>query len=502
VAESPEKSQRNKTQRSKTQRNKTQWDFVVVSHRLPVDKRVDPKGKKTWTTSPGGLVAALAPVMNGRKAAWVGWTGVADEKVRPFTSGSTHYAPVTLSEREVIDHYEGFSNATIWPLYHDVIAPPEFRREWWEEHKKVNEKFAKAVDALAAKGATVWVHDYQLQLLPKLLRDRRPDLTIGYFHHIPFPGYGLFAQLPWRVEILEGLLGADVVGFQRKTDAANMTQAVRRNFTYSMSQPIIRVAEGHPVRKSGNSTPQTRGKTREVRVDAYPISLDFAAINEMASRPEIAERAATIREELGNPKHLFLGVDRLDYTKGIGHRLKAFGELFEEKKLSASDSVFVQLASPSRERVESYQTLRADIELQVGRINGEHGHLDRPAVVYLHQNMAREEMMALYLAADVMVVTPLRDGMNLVAKEFIAARQDDSGVLVLSEFTGAADELTDALLVNPHDIDGLKAALLTAAKMRPDAKKKAMSALRRKVKQSDVNRWATGFLADLSGQKK
>ena len=502
MPDSPKKTSPKKSTQTVTPSAKTQWDFVVVSHRLPVDKRVDPKGKKTWTTSPGGLVAALAPVMSGRKAAWVGWTGVADEKVRAFSSGSTFYSPVTLSEEDVTDHYEGFSNATIWPLYHDVIAQPEFRREWWEQHKKVNEKFAKAVDSLAAKGATVWVHDYQLQLVPKLLRDRRPDLTIGYFHHIPFPGYGIFAQLPWRVEILEGLLGADVVGFQRKTDAANMVQAVRRNFSYSMTQPIIRVTEGTSSRKVGNTTPQTRGKTREVRVDAYPISLDFEAINELASKPEIAERAATIREELGNPKHLFLGVDRLDYTKGIGHRLKAFGELFEEKKLSASDSVFVQLASPSRERVESYQALRADIELQVGRINGEYGHLDRPAVVYLHQNMAREEMMALYLAADVMVVTPLRDGMNLVAKEFIAARQDDSGVLVLSEFTGAADELTDAMLVNPHDIDGLKATLVQATKMRPEDKKKAMATLRRKVKLNDVNRWATGFLADLSGRKK
>lgn len=480
---------------------KNQWDFVVVSHRLPVDKRVDPRGKKTWTTSPGGLVAALAPVMSSREAAWVGWAGVADEKVRAFSSGPTHYHPVTLSEADVTDHYEGFSNATIWPLYHDVIAPPEFRREWWEAHKKVNEKFAAAVEKLAAPGATIWVHDYQLQLVPKLLRERRPDLTIGYFHHIPFPGYGLFAQLPWRVEILEGLLGADVVGFQRKTDAANMVQAVRRNFNYSMTQPMIRVPQGKTVTPSGTTARQTSGKTREVRVDAYPISLDFETISEMAAREDIQERAHTIREELGNPTHLFLGVDRLDYTKGIGHRLKAFGELFEEKKLSATDAVFVQLASPSRERVESYQALRADIELQVGRINGEFGHLDRPAVVYLHQNMAREEMIALYAAADVMVVTPLRDGMNLVAKEFIAARHDNQGVLVLSEFTGAADELSDAVLVNPHDIDGLKAALLDAANMSPADKKKTMTALRKKVKNADVNRWATKFLGDVAGGK-
>jgi trehalose 6-phosphate synthase len=481
---------------------KTLWDFVVVSHRLPVDKGVGPRGKKVWTTSPGGLVAALAPVMRDREAAWVGWTGVSEEKVRPFSADSTHYHPVMLSESEVVEHYEGFSNATIWPLYHDVIAPPEFRREWWETHKRVNEHFATVIEKLAAPDATIWIHDYQLQLLPKLLRDRRPDLTIGYFHHIPFPGYGLFAQLPWRTEILEGLLGADVVGFQRKTDAANMVQAVRRNFSYSMNQPMIRVPATSVARTPATKTPQTRNKTREVRVDAYPISLDFQAIDDMANREDIRDRAHTIREELGHPKNLFLGVDRLDYTKGIGHRLRAFGELFAEGELSADDSVFVQLASPSRERVESYQALRDDIELQVGRINGEYGHLDRPAVVYLHQNMAREEMIALYLAADVMVVTPLRDGMNLVAKEFIAARQDDSGVLVLSEFTGAADELDGALLVNPHDIDGLKATLLYAIGLSPADKKKAMSSLRKRVATYDVNRWATGFLADLSGGKK
>lgn len=479
-----------------------QWDFVVVSHRLPVDKRVDKSGKKTWTTSPGGLVAALSPVMDGRDAAWVGWTGVAEEKVRPFTSGTTHYHPIALLEREVSEHYEGFSNATIWPLYHDVIAQPEFRRDWWDTHRIVTKKFAKAVEKLAAPGAVVWVHDYQLQLLPGILRRSRPDLTIGYFHHIPFPGYGLFAQLPWRKDILEGLLGADVVGFQRKTDAANMVQAVRRNFTYSMAQPMIRVPVDNHSPSSVGTTPQTRGKTRQVKVEAYPISLDFRAIDEMARRPEVRERAATIREELGNPKHLFLGVDRLDYTKGIGHRLRAFGELFADSKLKASDSVFVQLASPSRERVESYQTLRKDIEIQVGRINGEFGHLDRPAVVYLHQNMAREEMISLYLAADVMVVTPLRDGMNLVAKEFIAARADNSGVLVLSEFTGAADELSHALLVNPHDIDGLKDALLSAASMSSDEATTRMTALRKHVKTHDVARWANTFLSDLAGVRK
>jgi trehalose 6-phosphate synthase len=298
------------------------------------------------------------------------------------------------------------------------------------------------------------------------------------------------------------LLGADVVGFQRKADAANMVQAIRRNFTYSMNQPMVRVPADGSVSPRAGKTPQSRGKTREVRVEAYPISLDFDSISEMASRPEVTECAKIIREELGNPKTLFLGVDRLDYTKGIGHRLTAFAELLAEKKLAASEAVFVQLASPSRERVESYQTLRNDIELQVGRINGEFGNLDRPAVVYLHQNMSREEMMALFRAADVMVVTPLRDGMNLVAKEFIAARSDNSGVLVLSEFTGAADELAQALLVNPHDVDGLKASLLRAASMSAEDTKKAMAALRKHVKTHNVTRWANTFLADLTGVKK
>jgi trehalose 6-phosphate synthase len=472
-------------------------DFVVVSNRLPIDQRLDKKGSVTWTTTPGGLVAALQPVMAKRQAAWVGWPGTPDETVEPFTAGKTTYVPVGLSQEQVANHYEGFSNSTIWPLYHDAIVPPVFDREWWDTYQSVNAVFADAAAAIAAPGATVWVHDYQLQLVPKLLRDRRPDLVIGYFHHIPFPGYGLFAQLPWRREILDGLLGADVVGFQRRSDAANMVQAVRRNFGYSMDRPTIRVPLQSPSGTTGG-TPTTSGKTREVIVDAFPISVSFSDIDELARRPEVQERAERIREDVGNPRHIFLGVDRLDYTKGIGHRLKAFGEALADGTLDAKNSVFVQLASPSRERVESYQHLRDDIELQVGRLNGEFGQLERPAIVYLHQNMAREEMIALYLAADVLVVSPLRDGMNLVAKEFIASRVDTLGVLILSEFTGAADELDDAIIVNPHDIDGLKSALSQATKMPKREVSKRMTALRERVATHNVEKWATSFLDALA----
>jgi trehalose 6-phosphate synthase len=473
------------------------FDFVVVSNRLPIDQRTDSKGSVTWTTTPGGLVAALQPVMANRLAAWVGWPGSADETVEPFTAGKTTYVPVGLTSSQVADHYEGFSNSTIWPLYHDAIVSPLFNRPWWDTYQSVNALFASAAAAVAAPGATVWVHDYQLQLVPQLLRHLRPDLVIGYFHHIPFPGYGLFAQLPWRREILDGLLGADVVGFQRRSDAANMVQAVRRNFGYSMDRPTIRVPL-HSSEGTAGKKPSTSGKTREVVVDAFPISVSFSDIEQMARRPEVQERAQRIREDLGNPRHVFLGVDRLDYTKGIGHRLKAFGEALADRDLDAKKTVFVQLASPSRERVESYQQLRDEIELQVGRLNGEFGQLERPAIVYLHQNMAREEMIALYLAADVLVVSPLRDGMNLVAKEFIASRVDNKGVLILSEFTGAADELDEAIIVNPHDIDGLKGALAEATQMPAREVTHRMTALRERVASHNVERWASAFLDALA----
>jgi len=469
-------------------------DFVIVSNRLPIDAKPTADGEDQWVTSPGGLVAALQPVMAGREAAWVGWPGRADTELAPFSLDKTHYVPVSMSEQELAEHYEGMSNATIWPLYHDVIVPPEFHREWWDAYTRVNQRFAEAAASVAEQGGFVWVQDYQLQLVPQMLRSLRPDLRIGYFHHIPFPPYELFAQLPWRQEILHGLLGADVVGFQRVADASNMRQAVRQNFGYSMNKPIVRVPVDARLPRDPHAPPVTASKTREVRVDAFPISLDQAAIVEMATTDSVVARAREIREELGSPKTIFLGVDRLDYTKGISHRLKAFGELLEEGTLQASDAVFVQLASPSRERVESYRELRDDIELQVGRINGDFGHLDRPAIVYLHQNMSREEMMALYLACDVMVVTPLRDGMNLVAKEFVSARTDNKGVLVLSEFTGAADELDQALMVNPHDIDGMKEAFVAAAHMPVAEATSRMAELRATVEEHDVRRWATSFL--------
>ncbi|MDQ1531318.1 MAG: trehalose 6-phosphate synthase, partial [Microbacteriaceae bacterium] len=447
-----------------------------------------------WKPSPGGLVTALEPVMRSSDGAWIGWSGVADDHVEPFEADGLHLVPVALSELEVQRYYEGFSNDTIWPLYHDVIAQPKYHRDWWDTYVAVNRRFAERAAAVAADGATVWVQDYQLQLVPRMLRERRPDLIIGFFNHIPFPAYGLYSQLPWRAQILEGLLGADLIGFQRRADAGNFLRAVRRLFHLSTTHNRV------DLRPAGEGRwPNSGGdRPRSVVARHFPISIDAHAYVDLASSESVRERAATIRRDLGDPGTIMLGVDRLDYTKGIGHRFSAYAELLAEGKLDVNDTVLVQVASPSRERVESYKALRDEIELTVGRVNGDYGTIRHSAINYLHHGYPREEMVALFLAADIMLVTALRDGMNLVAKEYVASRVDEDGVLVLSEFAGAADELKQALLVNPHDIEGLKRAILAAVHMPRGERRQRMRALRARVIEHDVSRWSKDFLQALA----
>ncbi|MDQ4212496.1 alpha,alpha-trehalose-phosphate synthase (UDP-forming) [Microbacterium sp. ASV81] len=461
--------------------------FVIVANRLPVDRVQGPDGEEIWRRSPGGLVAALEAVMHDVDGAWVGWPGQADLELAPFTADGIRLLPVTLSSRELQDYYEGFSNDTIWPLYHDVISPPQYHREWWESYVQVNQRFAERAARAASQDGTVWVHDYQLQLVPQLLRELRPDLTIGYFHHIPFPAHGLYSQLPWRDQVLRGLLGADVVGFQRGQDASNFLTAVRRRLHLDTKGTTVSVPGSVP---------------RTVVARAFPISIDTTPYVELAARPDVRARAAEIREGLGHPKKILLGVDRLDYTKGIGHRIKAFGELLDQGTLSVEDVTLVQVASPSRERVDAYAQLRDEIELAVARINGDHDTVEHTAIRYLHQGYPREEMVALYLAADAMLVTALRDGMNLVAKEYVATRGDHRGVLVLSEFTGAADELKQAIQVNPHDIEGLKDAIMRAVAMPASEQSRRMRALRKRVLENDVNAWSHEFLVALDAVRR
>jgi len=463
------------------------FDFMVVSNRLPVDRCSpdEPGCEDGWRRSPGGLVTALAPMMTKTDGAWVGWHGAPDEHLEPFSHRGIDLIPVQLSTRDIELFYEGFSNATLWPLYHDVIAPPEFHRAWWDSYRKVNKRFADAVVRHAAQGATVWVQDYQLQLVPKMLREARPDLKIGFFNHIPFPPPEIFAQLPWRRAIIDGLLGADLVGFQRSSDAGNFMRSARRFLGASVKQQQVHVkgADGET--------------THIARAQAFPISIDVKQITELAHKPEIIERARQIRRDLGNPKTILLGVDRLDYTKGIRHRLKAYEELLEDGKVTVEDASLIQVASPSRERVEQYRLLREEVEGTVGHINGTYDTMQNTAVRYLHHSYPIEEMVALYLAADVMLVTALRDGMNLVAKEYVTARTNNDGALVLSEFAGAADQLKQALLMNPHDIDGLKDTIMRAVNMQPAEAARRMRAMRKQILTNDVDLWSADFLRAL-----
>ena len=450
------------------------YEFVVVANRLPVDEQ-NHDGHRTWTISAGGLVTALHPVVAKAGGAWLGSADSPGEDLEPFTFDGMHLHPLTMSAAELDEYYEGESNATIWPLFHDAVEQPVYRQQWWRAYQAVNERFAEAAAQLAAPDATVWVHDYQLMLVPALLRARRPDLRIGFFLHIPFPPVELFMQLPGRDRIISGLLGADLVGFQRPLAAQNFLHLTARLCGLEPTED------------------QVVYQDRAVAAKAFPISIDVGAIEQRASDDAVRARAVQIKEELGS-RRLLLGVDRLDYTKGIEQRLGAYHELLHDGAISNDDVVLVQVAIPTRQRVVQYQQLRERVEAEVGRISGEFGDVGRAPVHYLRQSVDRDELVALYLAADVMVVTPLRDGMNLVAKEFVCARVDDAGALVLSEFTGAAAELGDAFLVNPHDSEDLKQKILDALNADPAELSVRMRRMRRHVLTHDVDRWAGDFL--------
>lgn len=454
--------------------------FLVVANRLPVDRVNGDDGETTWRTAPGGLVTALEPVMRQRGGAWIGWHGAPDEEVAPFEHDGYSIEPVPLSADEVEEYYEGFSNATLWPLFHDSVAFPRFHREWWDAYKLVNKRFAEKAAEVAAEGATVWVQDYQLLLVPQMLREARPDLNIGFFLHIPFPPVELFLQIPWRRELLEGMLGADLVGTQVQGGASNFLRLVRARTDHRVEKDHVHVGDSHVC-----------------TARAYPISIDHDGFKALAESPEAIKEAEDLMEELGHPKTVIMGIDRLDYTKGLRQRVRAIGELFTEGKLDPADVVFFQVATPSRERVDEYKVLRDDIDLLVGRINSEVGGVGRPPIVYRHSSFGRTTMAALYRIANLMLVTPLRDGMNLVAKEYLACHPSNDGALVLSEFAGAARELKQAYMVNPYDLNGMKETILKAMNDPLKDRRRRMSSLKRQVRTHTISDWADRFLGDL-----
>ncbi len=457
----------------------SQRPLVVAANRLPVALASDGE----WTTSPGGLVRALLPIVQESKGSWVGWSGATDGPADPIHVEGIDLHPVPISDDEMRRYYEGFSNDTLWPLYHDAIRESGFHGDDWSSYVDVNARFALRLADIAPPDAAVWIHDYHLQLVPSMLRERRHDVRIGWFNHIPFPPLELFQRLPWRAEIIRGLLGADVLGFQRERGAANFIAAAHQ---------IVGATEidDDLVHHDG----------RNVYVSHFPISIDVDDFELLASGRATRQRTSQIRTRLGDPEVILLGVDRLDYTKGIGSRLRAFGQLLDDGRLDPERHVLVQVATPTREGVELYQEERREIEQIVGEINGVHSRLGFPVIHYLYQLLPLDDLIPLYRAGDVMLVTPFRDGMNLVAKEYVAAHVDGDGVLVLSEFTGAADELRDALLVNPHDERALQETIVRAVEMHRHERRPRMEAMRTAIADANVGDWARSFMDVLDAE--
>jgi trehalose 6-phosphate synthase/phosphatase len=450
--------------------------LLIVSNRLPVTARVE-RGDVILTQSAGGLATAMRGPHEKLDALWIGWPGSSsddpriDERLRAMRT-----VPLHLSEEQIAGYYDGFSNGVLWPLFHYLIDTVQLDAQRdWESYVEVNRVFADAVVEQYRARDRVWVHDYQLALVPQMIREKIPDARIGFFLHIPFPSSEVFRLLPWREQILRGLLGSDLVGFH--------TASFRHNFAYSAARVLGLEPDVDTVAYDD----------RVVRLGVYPISIDVGQFESLARDPAVQAKAREIRD--AHPDHqLVIGIDRFDYTKGIPRRLLAFERLLEQTK----NVRLIQLAVPTRENVDAYAELRRHTNELVGRINATHGNIAGVPIHLLHRSVSPGELAAMYLAADVMLVTPLRDGMNLVAKEYVATRVDDDGVLVLSEFAGAADELTDALLVNPYDLDSVASAIRRALSMERRERSWRMRALRDHVRTHDVDAWAQSFLDDLA----
>lgn len=459
--------------------------LLLVANRLPVSITAAKEGVRVSTTS-GGLATGLSGPHKRLDSLWLGWPGEvpgpSPELARKVESrlSDLKLAPVFLTEEEVRRYYHGFSNRVLWPLYHYLIDKlPLNLGDDWQIFVQANRKFAEAVARHYRTGDLVWVHDYQLSLVPGMLRELVPDARIGFFLHIPFPSSDVFRLLPWGKQILEGLLGADLVGFH--------TYSYARHFERSLTVVLgLDVADG-----------EARWEGRRVKLGAFPLGIDFRGFQALASDPDVESAVRKIRRDLGDRK-LFLGVDRLDYTKGLPRRMAALQSLFERDPALRERVRCIQVAVPSRTKIETYATMRRRLDELVGRINGEFGSITSVPIHYLYRSISPQQLVALYRSADLMLVTPLRDGMNLVAKEFVASRTDGDGVLVISELAGAATELVEAVRVNPYDREGMVQAIRGAMAMPAEERQLRMTALRRRVEDYDCYRWAENFLKALA----
>jgi trehalose 6-phosphate synthase/phosphatase len=460
--------------------------FLIVSNRLPA---VIGRDQDAWRIRPGhgGLVTALEPIMRRQHGLWVGWPGCGEEAplddlLQQFEQEHGYrLAAVPLSEEEVEKYYRGFSNETLWPLFHDLLGFCRFSLENWQAYQEVNLRFAESAAGKAGPGDLVWVHDYQLVLVGLQLRKLGLEHPLAYFLHIPFPAPDLFRRLPWKNEVIQGLLAYDLLGFQTLRD--------RRNFV-NTALALVPYTE---IRSRQRYHTELRVGQRTVRVGHYPISIDFDEFNDGARSREVQDAAWYLHENL-HGRQLVLGVDRLDYTKGIPERFLAFERALEKYPELITKASLLQVVVPSRTLVPDYQNLKETLDQLAGRINARFGRPEWNPIHYVFRSLDRTQLLARYRTSEIALITPLRDGMNLVAKEYCAASVDNNGVLILSEFAGAADQLgRGALLVNPYDIEGTADAIYRAFTMEPEERRRRMSLLRNEVRRHDVHYWVRRF---------
>ena len=462
--------------------------LLVVSNRLPI---VLEKKNDCWSLKPGsgGLVSALAPVLSHRGGVWIGWPGLPLERggdwepvlAEGYQEGGYDLVPVLLSEEEVKGFYEGFSNAILWPLFHDLLGRCNFDPSFWYAYLEVNEKFADCVVRNSREDDFIWVQDYQLIHVAEFIRGENEAARIGFFLHIPFPALDILLKLPWRGQILKALLAYDLLGFQTPRDTRNFLTCLENLL------PEVEIVDSGPVA-------EVHLGSRTVKVGAFPIGIDFQSYEETARSEEVSRRIQELRARMG-PIQIILGVDRLDYTKGLLERLEAFRNALKRHRELREQVIFFQLVVPSREAVPEYQALKGRVERLVGEINGEFSSAGWVPVHYHYRSLARRELISLYRMARICFVTSIKDGMNLVAKEFCACQLDGHGSLVLSEFAGAAAQLQrGALLVNPHDIEGMADALKAAFDMSEEERSRRMEVMREIVREQDIFWWVDYYL--------
>lgn len=462
--------------------------FIIVSNRLPVVLYRENDEVKMKPGS-GGLVTALAPILRNRQGLWIGWPGSSElspEELATFTDQAEKkigfsLSPITLSEEEINLYYNGFSNEVIWPLFHDLQAECNFDPRYWYTYQQVNRKFANEVQKQVADADFLWVHDYHLLLLAQELKQSGYRSPVSFFLHIPFPPLDIFLKLPWRFQILNGLLQYDLIGFQTMRDKRNFIECVKKLLPYTHSEKekgIHRIImENH-----------------ETRVGTFPISIDFNEFSQQAQKREVSEGAWYFHEKMPEQKIVF-STDRLDITKGIPYRLNAIKHLLEHHPELHRKVSFIQAVVPSRIDIPKYQELKNTIDRLVGEINSEFSRDDWVPIKYYFRSLNRRELLSCYRTAEALLITPIKDGMNLVAKEYVAANIEENGVLILSEFAGSAAQLRDeALLVNPYDIEGVSAMIYTALTLPQEERKKRMQKMRRSIKKHDIFWWIHSFL--------